>query len=112
MKIAVSGGRDRELTGDELAALNALLDIYDCNNVFLVGDCPTGVDREIRSFYPASRVYEADWTNHGRAAGPLRNARMIEDADMLVAFPGGAGTRSAINEARKQCIPVLIWERP
>lgn len=37
---------------------------------------------------PMPIVFEADWDNHGNAAGPLRNAQMIlAGADLVVAFP-------------------------
>lgn len=38
-------------------------------------------------------VCKAEWTKYGRAAGPLRNARMLEwKPDLVVAFPGGDDT--------------------
>jgi hypothetical protein len=49
------------------------------------------------------RVYEADWATHGKAAGPIRNAHMLEDAhpDEVFAFPtcGSKGTWDMIRRA-------------
>lgn len=40
-------------------------------------------------------VYPADWNRYGRAAGPMRNRKMIRsNPDVVVAFPGGRGTSS------------------
>lgn len=33
--------------------------------------------------------YTADWKGEGRAAGPIRNAKMAEDGDVLLAFWDG-----------------------
>lgn len=40
--------------------------------------------------------YPADWGTYGKAAGPLRNKRMLVEGrpDVAVACPGGAGTRN------------------
>ena len=54
-------------------------------------------------------VYRPDWRQHGRAAGPLRNARMIAEGkpDIVIAFPGGKGTADCIRKARAAGIPVI-----
>jgi len=42
----------------------------------------------------------ADWNRHGRAAGPIRNRKMLEmKPDAVVAFPGGAGTADMMRQA-------------
>lgn len=53
--------------------------------------------------------YRADWQQHGRAAGPIRNQQMIEKGrpDIVVAFPGGRGTADMIRRARNAGIPVM-----
>lgn len=52
--------------------------------------------------------YPAEWTKHGSAAGPIRNAKMLKygKPDLVVAFPGGRGTRNMVNLARKAGVPV------
>jgi len=51
----------------------------------------------------------ADWDLHGRAAGPIRNATMLKkhDPDVVVAFPGGRGTRDMIARARRAKVVVI-----
>lgn len=46
--------------------------------------------------------YPADWKTHGKAAGPIRNAQMVDVADALLALWDGesAGTKNAIKLAR------------
>ena len=45
------------------------------------------------------RTFVADWKTYGRAAGPIRNAKMAEYAEALIAFPGGRGTKNMIETA-------------
>jgi hypothetical protein len=54
-------------------------------------------------------AYPADWKKHGRAAGPIRNQRMLdENPDILVAFPGGKGTADMVARARKASLTVIV----
>jgi hypothetical protein len=54
-------------------------------------------------------VYRAEWSTHGRSAGPRRNALMLdrERPVLVVAFPGGTGTRDMVRRARAAQVPVL-----
>jgi hypothetical protein len=54
-------------------------------------------------------VYPADWDKHGRAAGPLRNQRMLDEGkpDLVVAFSGGSGTTDMVRRARKTNVRVI-----
>jgi hypothetical protein len=54
----------------------------------------------------------ADWTTHGKAAGPIRNARMVAlGADVCLAFPKGEsrGTRGCMRLAEKAGIRVCNY---
>lgn len=110
--IAVTGGRnfsDRE-------RLNKVLREID-PSVLYVGDCPTGADLFAREWTSGKNIvrhiFYADWKEHGRAAGPIRNQKMIEallrmaDMPILVAFPGGRGTADCIRQARLKKIMIL-----
>jgi YspA, cpYpsA-related SLOG family len=83
--------------------------------VVFVGDCRTGADAIIREWCASRgvpcRVFEADWSAFGRAAGPRRNLQMISAAiDLardcglsasclrgLFAFQPGATNRGTLN---------------
>lgn len=44
----------------------------------------------------------AEWSKHGRAAGPKRNQAMLgHGIDLVVAFPGGRGTEDMVKRAHK-----------
>lgn len=53
-------------------------------------------------------IFPADWESHGRAAGPIRNRRMIAEGkpDGVVAFPGGRGTADMIGAAEEAGLKV------
>jgi hypothetical protein len=74
-------------------------------------------------------VMPAQWQLHGRAAGPIRNRALLEQAVaravahsspscrtsvLVVAFPGGAGTASLVREARRMAsrspVPIAVVE--
>jgi hypothetical protein len=54
-------------------------------------------------------IYPADWTRHGRAAGPRRNQLMLdkEKPDLVVAFPGGRETADMVSRARAAGVRVM-----
>lgn len=51
----------------------------------------------------------ADWRTHGRAAGPIRNQQMLDEyaPQLVVAFPGGRGTRDMVRRARAAKVEVM-----
>lgn len=73
----------------------------------ILGMCPRGVDAAALSACErhgvAVEACPADWDTYGRAAGPLRNAHMVEIATAVVAFWDGhsRGTRNLIGRARE-----------
>lgn len=54
-------------------------------------------------------VFRADWHKHGRAAGPLRNQRMLDEGkpDLVLAFPGGRGTADMVRRAKAAGVTVM-----
>lgn len=55
------------------------------------------------------RQFAADWKAHGRAAGPIRNQKMLDEGkpDLVIAFPGGAGTADMVRRAKAAGVPVI-----
>lgn len=60
------------------------------------------------------QVFEADWKSHGRAAGPIRNQKMLDDGkpDLVLAFhnniDSSRGTSDMIKRARRRGLPCNI----
>lgn len=67
----------------------------------------TGVDTIARTYCEANGIdidsYPADWDNLGKAAGPIRNKQMAQNADALLAFWDGKspGTTDMIKTAKR-----------
>jgi len=108
MRIAVTGGRDFT---DREVILRALNEHFTERDVMLNGMCPTGLDDLAYVWAHENGVsvipYEADWKTHGRAAGPIRNRRMVKDCDLLIAFPGGRGTQNTVQCAERMGRPII-----
>src|SRR5579859_301874 len=51
---------------------------------------------------------EASWKTYGKAAGPMRNQKMLDEGkpDLVIAFPGGPGTADMIRRAEVSGVPV------
>ncbi len=47
-------------------------------------------------------IYTADWKRYGKAAGPIRNKKMANDADIVICFwnKKSKGTKSMIDFAK------------
>ena len=59
--------------------------------------------------------YPADWAQYGRAAGPIRNKRMLEEGkpDLVLAFHPdlrqSRGTAHMVSIAKKAGVPVRVF---
>lgn len=108
-RILVCGGRD--FTDQVLLDQFLNVAIADIEHV-IVGGAPgadTLAERWARAHCIPFTVYMADWSLHGKAAGPLRNRRMLVDGkpDLVIAFAGGRSTRNCLEQARELGIPTL-----
>lgn len=111
MRVLVTGGRD--YTNDFFVSMTlaSIGKLFNDDVTLIVGDA-TGVDAMARKSGEALgwsvEVFNADWDEHGRAAGPIRNKRMIEEGrpDICIAFPGGRGTQNCMEQAEQAGIPV------
>lgn len=110
MVIAFTGGRENKLGPDEEAFLIALEGGMKYTATFHVGDA-NGVDLSVRGVCVRRgydyRIFHADWNEHGKAAGPIRNGEMIKGTDLLIAYPGGKGTQNCVAQAEAIGIPVM-----
>ncbi len=119
MRLLVCGGRDFKDSHMAFAIISDTLqwyDVsYDCPHTIISG-CARGADQIALDWAEAYGVpvdpYPADWNKYPKAAGPIRNQRMIDEGkpDMVLAFPGGKGTADMIKRAGKAGITVLEVE--
>jgi hypothetical protein len=117
-RVIVTGSRDWTDTDAIHRALGELYARTPAHQDFVLvhGGCPTGADAIAHTWAePTSAtidIFIADWANHGKAAGPRRNARMVaEGADLCLAFikNGSRGASHTARLAERAGIPVRTW---
>ena len=117
MKLIVAGSRD--FNGYNVIAKH--IDAWwkehdDGTELYIISGGAKGVDALGERYAEAHgvlfRVFQADWNQYGRSAGPRRNREMAGHADALLAFPVGPswGTRNMIEQAESHGLSVTIIE--
>lgn len=121
MIAAVTGGRDLVPTAELASAFVSALRHHGVT-VLRHGAC-RGADTWAAALASALGIkleaWPADWNKHGRAAGPIRNRRMLTGqvltgqqervrVDLLLALPGGRGTADCRAGAVDFGIPVVV----
>ncbi len=110
MRVLVCGGRDY----DDEARVFAVLD--EIKPTFIIEGGARGADSlarrwSLRNLSANNHLaIKAQWDVNGKAAGPIRNQKMLDKGkpDLVVAFPGGNGTADMVRRARRAGIEV--WE--
>lgn len=124
-RVLVTGSRDWKRIHTVFAALDTVLAEQPNQDIVIVqGACPTGADRLAFLWAAAERPektristesHPADWAEHGRAAGPIRNKLMVNaGADVCLAFirNGSRGASHTAQLAEAAGIPVRRWTAP
>lgn len=110
-RVLVCGGRDYH----DHVRVSAVLDkLHDAQGIdVLIEGGARGADHCAASWADDRAVtretYVADWEAFGTFAGPMRNRVMLEEGrpELVIAFPGGAGTRDMVRKARKAGVEVI-----
>ena len=122
-RILVCGGRDFQDRGLLDRTLTNLCNVADWRwpsdeygnwlpNVHIIAGKAKGADTMAVDWAVVNwcefTEFPADWNKHGKKAGFLRNRQMLEEGkpDIVVAFPGGHGTRMMIDIAKKAGVEV------
>jgi len=130
--IAAGGGRDLAWPQQRVAAELLARSSGRLVHLLLHGGArgaDAAIGRAAQQLGWSALVMPAQWQLHGRAAGPIRNRELLEQAVaravahtspgsiasvLVVAFPGGAGTASLVKEARRMAsrspVPIAVVE--
>lgn len=115
MRVLVCGGRD---FADDALLVQALDMLHQhCGPVtHLIHGAARGADSIAAAWAQHGQLaddikvvaFPANWKRDGKAAGPIRNERMLREGkpDRVVAFPGGRGTAHMTSLAEAQGVPV------
>jgi hypothetical protein len=106
MRVLVCGGRDFV----DMGFVNRILDNTEDITVLIAGGAH-GADSLAAAWALKNEIphviIPAKWSSEGKAAGAIRNRKMIKLLpDLVVAFPGGSGTKDMIRVARENNVPV------
>lgn len=127
MRVLICGGRDYQNRAAVFAALDRSarihIDLTGDDDIFVIHGacCFRGRPLELRGAdrwadewakeneYPVVAV-PAKWSQHDKAAGPIRNAYMLKTfvPTNVIAFPGDSGTANMTDLARKAGL--VVWE--
>ena len=113
MRILVCGDRNWK----NMESIEKILINYSSNTTIIHG-CANGADTLAgligQNLKMSVERYPAQWNIYGRAAGPIRNRKMIEEGrpDLVYAFHSdiekSKGTKNMINQATSEHIPVIL----
>ncbi len=69
-------------------------------------------ERLAKDFRISITTHYANWDKFDKAAGAIRNEKVVNDCQAVVAFPGpeSKGTRDVINKAGLKGIPLYVKE--
>jgi len=103
-RVLVCGGRDYK---DEERVFRELDSIHATRRIdVLIQGGARGADLLAWEWGIIHRVtletYTAEWKTHGKSAGIFRNLQMLKEGkpDLVLAFPGGAGTAHMVRIAK------------
>lgn len=109
MIVLVCGGRnfkDKDL-------LYQILDILPIQISKVVNGAAKGADKLSTAWAKDRQIdykeYPADWDTYPKAAGLIRNSEMLEQEkiDLVIAFPGGNGTKDMATKSKAEGIEVI-----
>lgn len=111
-RVLVCGGRDYV----DQDVVNEVLDgIHERTSIgVVIHGGASGADTCARRWADAKQIahwaFPAQWSKHGRAAGPIRNQMMLEESrpNLVVAFPGGRGTADMSRRATEAGVQLLV----
>ena len=114
-RVIIAGGRhfnDYELLQER--CLYYLSEKLKTHRVIIVSGHASGADtlgeRFAEEHNLPCELHPANWSRHGRAAGPIRNAEMAGVADALIAFWDGKsrGTANMIRLGQEKGLKVIV----
>lgn len=112
MKVLVCGGRDYQDQAKAWAVLDALKLEAPHDALTLICGAANGADLLAANWALRRKVpfdwFPVEWKKYGKAAGPMRNQRMLDEGqpDLVIAFPGGRGTADMVRRAEAAGLPV------
>jgi hypothetical protein len=113
--IGIVGSRRRNTANDNIKLLVAFDKEYQEGDTLVSGGCPTGGDNMAEYLAKARgltiTIHFPDWIKHGKAAGFVRNSKIAEQCDVLIALVASdrtGGTEDTIKKCQKLGKKVIL----
>ncbi|HEY9678699.1 MAG TPA: SLOG family protein [Drouetiella sp.] len=119
MIVLVCGGRDYgnpkyhppDVVAAQVAKAFAYFDVIRDSIDIVIQGGATGADSVARSWAISRGIHSAEvkalWGIYQKSSGPIRNnAMLLLKPDLVIAFPGGPGTRDMVKKATARGIEV------
>lgn len=119
LRILVCGGRnfnDQQLLNETLYRISEDRTRWPFEGPTIISGMAKGADQLAAQWAKDNWLplleFPANWKEHGRAAGPIRNQQMLVEGkpDLVVAFPGGNGTAHMVKIAREAGVEVIEFK--
>lgn len=114
IRILIYGGRDYDPDGNEFDWLSDIFADWSPDELIVVSGHARGADVLGEAWALENRmgldIHPADWQEHGKAAGAIRNSAMLASGlDYAVEFPGGRGTADMRRKLDKAKVKVFEY---
>ena len=112
MNVGIIGSRsfsDYQLCHDSILDVISPRDIEAIVSGGAQGADSIGVDFA-KEYNIPTQIFYPDWQKHGKGAGFIRNTRIVNHSNFIVAFWDGQsrGTQDTMQKARKKEVPVWV----
>jgi hypothetical protein len=112
-KIAIVGYRNYYNYNEFKIKIDEILKDYQ-DNLMIISGGASGTDAMAKRYAIENKIiykeHTAEWNKYGMSAGPIRNKKIVEDSDIVIAFVSkySKGTINTVNEANKSCKKTII----
>lgn len=97
--------------------VDEVLKKFNRSAIEIISGGARGTDRLVEMYAKMhklpNRIMKAKWLVHGKSAGPLRNSKMVEIADVCIAFLANGkdnkGTNDTLIKSRIKGIPCEVF---
>lgn len=116
-QIGIIGSRSRDTEHDFLCCVELFLKVYEEGDIIISGGCPKGGDSfaEIiaKAYDIPIVIFPADWDKYGKSAGFIRNTKIADHCDFLIALVTKdrnrcKGTMDTVNKAKDRGRGVIL----